>query len=148
MLDDIDQKLIESYQRDFPLTESPYRDIGLHPGIAEAEVLQRFQRLQDDGFVSRIGPLLNHEKVGASTLVAIAVPEEAVESSAQLINSYSEVNHNYLREHRYNLWFVVTARDKVRMQEVITEIEHRIGIDALVLPMEKNFYIDLGFKLW
>jgi DNA-binding Lrp family transcriptional regulator len=148
MLDDIDQKLLESYQRDFPLTESPYRDIGSHLGIAEAEVLERFQRLQDEGFVSRIGALLNHEKAGASTLVAIAVPEEAVESSAQLINSYAEVNHNYLREHRYNLWFVVTARDKVRMQEVIAEIEHRIGIDALVLPMEKNFYIDLGFRLW
>ena len=148
MLDDIDQKLLQSYQRDFPLTERPYQEIGALLGIEEDEVLGRFQRLHDEGFISRIGPLLNHAKVGASTLVAISVPEEAIESSAEIINEYTEVNHNYLREHRYNLWFVVTARDEGRMKVVIAEIERRTGSVALVLPMLKSFYIDLGFKLW
>jgi DNA-binding Lrp family transcriptional regulator len=148
MFDDIDQKLLQSYQRDFPLTENPFQEIAASLGIEEAEVVGRYQRLQDDGFISRIGPLVNHAKVGASTLVAIAVPEEAIEASAEIINSYAEINHNYLREHRYNLWFVVTARDEERMHAVIADIEDRTGCEALVLPMIKSFYIDLGFKLW
>ena len=148
MLDDIDQKLLQSYQNDFPLTESPFQEIGTALGIKETEVIDRYQRLRDEGFISRIGPLVNHAKVGASTLVAIAAPEEAIESHAEIINGYAEINHNYLREHRYNLWFVVTARDENRMNAVISEIETRTGCEPLVLPMLKSFYIDLGFKLW
>ena len=117
-------------------------------GIDEEEVISRYQRLKDDGFISRIGPLVNHAKVGASTLVAISAPEETIESSAEIINSYTEINHNYLREHHYNLWFVVTARNEARLHAVIAEIEARTSCKALVLPMIKSFYIDLGFKLW
>jgi DNA-binding Lrp family transcriptional regulator len=148
MLDDIDQKLLQSYQSDFPLTENPFQEIGALLGIEEEEVISRYQRLKDDGFISRIGPLVNHAKVGASTLVAISVPEETIESSAEIINSYTEINHNYLREHHYNLWFVVTARNEERLNAVIAEIEARTSCKALVLPMIKSFYIDLGFKLW
>lgn len=148
MLDDIDQKLLQSYQRDFPLTENPFQEIGATLGIAEEEVIKRYQRLLDDGFISRIGPLVNHAKVGASTLVAIAAAPDTIETSAEIINSFAEINHNYLREHRYNLWFVVTAKDEARMHTVIAEIESRTGCEALVLPMIKSFYIDLGFKLW
>jgi DNA-binding Lrp family transcriptional regulator len=148
MLDDIDQQLLQSYQRDFPLTENPFKEIGATLGIAEGEVINRYQRLQDEGFISRIGPLVNHAKVGASTLVAIAAPPDTIEASAEIINSFAEINHNYLREHRYNLWFVVTAKDEARMHTVIAEIESRTDCEALVLPMIKSFYIDLGFKLW
>ena len=148
MLDDIDQQLLQSYQRDFPLTANPFQEIGAALGIAEEEVLHRYQRLHDEGFISRIGPLVNHARVGASTLVAIAAPQETIEANAEIINSYEEVNHNYLREHHYNLWFVVTAKDETRLQAVIAEIESRTACEALVLPMLKSFYIDLGFKLW
>ncbi len=148
MLDDIDQKLLQSYQDAFPLTSNPFQEIGTALGIDEDEVMGRYQRLQDEGFVSRIGPLINHEKVGSSTLVALSVPEDVLECNAEIVNSYTEINHNYLREHHYNLWFVVTASDADRMQAVITEIEERTGCNALVLPMVKSFYIDLGFKLW
>ena len=148
MLDDIDRELLQSYQSDFPLTASPYQEIGSQLGIEEEEVINRYQRLQDDGFISRIGPLLNHEKIGTSTLVAISVPEDEIEKSAEIINGYEEINHNYLREHQLNLWFVVTARDKDRMRTVISEIERLTHSDALVLPMVKSFHIDLGFRLW
>ncbi|MCP4002351.1 MAG: Lrp/AsnC family transcriptional regulator [Gammaproteobacteria bacterium] len=148
MLDDIDQQLLQSYQRDFPLTENPFQEIGAALGIEEEEVIHRYQRLQEEGFISRIGPLVNHAKVGASTLVAIAAPPDTIETNAEIINSYVEINHNYLREHHYNLWFVVTAKDEARMHTVISEIESRTGCNALVLPMVKSFYIDLGFKLW
>ena len=148
MLDEIDRQLLQSYQREFPLVHDPFAEIGRQLGIEENEVLARYELLQKEGFISRIGPLLNHAKVGVSTLVAISVPEALIEETAELINGYQEVNHNYLREHRFNLWFVVTGKDDERVAAVIQDIEQKTGTAALVLPMEKNFYIDLGFKLW
>ncbi|MDK1023723.1 MAG: AsnC family transcriptional regulator [Gammaproteobacteria bacterium] len=148
MLDEIDRQLLQSYQRDFPLVHDPFGEIGRCLGIEEDEVITRYQRLKDDGYISRIGPLLNHTKVGVSTLAAISVPAAMIDSTAGMINSYEEVNHNYLREHHYNFWFVVAAKDNERVDAVIQEIERKSGTDALVLPMVKSFYIDLGFKLW
>jgi hypothetical protein len=38
-----------------------------------------------------------------------AVPADQLEKMALWINALPEVNHNYEREHTYNLWFVVAA---------------------------------------
>ena len=147
-MDPVDRMLLQSYQEDFPLTENPYQAIGNALGIDESEVIERYRKLKDEGLISRIGPLINPSKIGTSTLAAVSVPEEVVESTADFINGYREVNHNYLREHRYNLWFVVTAGNAERMRTVIDEIERHVGSDVLVLPMIKNFHIDLRFELW
>ncbi len=148
MRDEIDKKLLQHYQRGFPILARPYEEIGGQLGLPENEVIERFRRLSNEGLISRIGPVLNHSLLGVSSLVALAIPLDMIDSVAEIINSYEEVNHNYLREHYYNLWFVVTARSAQRLDEVIREIEDQSGAAALILPMEKNFHIDLGFKLW
>jgi hypothetical protein len=64
------------------------------------------------------------------------------------VSGFSEVNHNYQREHVWNLWFVVTAPDAARVGQVLAEIEAATGLEVLDLPLERSFYIDLGFPLW
>ena len=66
---------------------------------------------------------------------------------AGLVSRYPEVNHNYEREHRFNLWFVITAATASRLEEVIAEIESRSGFEVLRLPMLKDYFIDLGFPI-
>ncbi|MER2555604.1 MAG: AsnC family protein, partial [Thauera sp.] len=46
--DDTDRRLINALQGEFPLTESPFADIGAALGLAEAEVIARVQSLLDD----------------------------------------------------------------------------------------------------
>jgi hypothetical protein len=58
------------------------------------------------------------------------------------------VNHNYEREHVFNLWFVVTAPDPLCVRRVLDEIQADTGLPVLDLPLERSFYIDLGFPLW
>ncbi len=147
-LDQLDQQLLEKFQKGFPLVENPFALIAEQLESDEAEVLTRYQRFQKEGFISRIGPVFNHKKMGASTLAAIATREIDVEKHADIINAFNEVNHNYLREHSYNLWFVVTAKTEQQLQQVIQSIEKQTGCEVLSLPMEKSFHIDLGFKLW
>ena len=64
-----------------------------------------------------------------------------------MVSSYPEVNHNYEREHHYNLWFVVATEREQRLREVLTELEARTGLKVLDLPLLEDFHIDLGFDL-
>jgi DNA-binding Lrp family transcriptional regulator len=66
---------------------------------------------------------------------------------ADIVSAFTEVNHNYEREHRYNLWFVVTARDPEHLEQVLDTIAQRTGLKPLDLPMLEDYFIDLGFRL-
>jgi DNA-binding Lrp family transcriptional regulator len=45
--------LIDRWQRDFPLTERPFAQVGDAAGLDEAEAIETFARLQGSGFISR-----------------------------------------------------------------------------------------------
>ncbi|BAN34222.1 AsnC family transcriptional regulator [Sulfuricella denitrificans skB26] len=144
---DLELHLLNDYQRDFPLVPAPFGVIAGRLGVSEALVLETLAQLQERGAVSRVGAVFRPHSIGASSLAAIAVPAGELEEAARLISSYAEVNHNYEREHHYNLWFVVAATDETRVREVLAEIEHRTGCPVLHLPMIEDYHIDLGFDL-
>lgn len=147
-LNDLEKRLLDAYQRGLPLSPTPYRDMAEELGTSEALVLQILQRLQRAGVVSRVGPVFRPQRIGASTLAAMAVPEGQLEQVADIISSFSEVNHNYEREDRFNLWFVITAPSQERLQQVLEAMELATGLAVLNLPLEQQFHIDLGFPLW
>jgi DNA-binding Lrp family transcriptional regulator len=146
-LTDLQKHLLNDFQRNFPLSPTPYRDIADALGVTEREVLANLRELSEQRIVSRVGPVFAPNRVGASTLAALAVPEERLAEIADFVSSLPEVNHNYEREHRYNLWFVLTARDAAGLAEVLAEIERRTGLAVLSLPLLEDFHIDLGFPL-
>ena len=143
----LDRRLLGEFQRAIPLSSTPFADMAAALGVDERAVLARLTRFQADGIVSRVGPVLAPNRVGASLLAAMAIPVAELESVAEVISALSEVNHNYEREHAFNLWFVVTGRDGDHVQEVLTRIETRTGYTVLRLPMLESFHIDLGFDL-
>jgi DNA-binding Lrp family transcriptional regulator len=144
----LERRLLDEYQRGFPLTPTPYADLARSLGVSEARVLRTLRSLLERGYVTRVGPVFRPNRAGASTLAALAVPPERLEAVAALVSGYPEVNHNYAREHAFNLWFVLTAPDRGRLDAVLREIEDRTGLSALDLPLEQDFHIDLGFPLW
>jgi DNA-binding Lrp family transcriptional regulator len=143
----LEQRLLNDFQHGMPLTSSPYADIARQLGVYEITVLETLNRLQTEGVISRVGAVFRPNRIGASTLAAIAVPEEDLETVAEIVSDYAEVNHNYEREHRYNLWFVAVASDEQRLQAVLQEIEDRCGLAVLDLPLLNEHFIDLGFDL-
>jgi DNA-binding Lrp family transcriptional regulator len=147
-LNDLEKKLLNEYQKGLPLTPTPFADIAEKLGTSESLVLKILTRLQELGVISRIGPVFKPKRVGTSTLAAMSIPEERLEEVAEQISAYPEVNHNYEREDRYNLWFVVTAPDQERLDTVLADMEESTGYPILNLPLEKQFHIDLGFPLW
>ncbi|MFK4026469.1 Lrp/AsnC family transcriptional regulator [Stutzerimonas balearica] len=146
-LDALSRRLIDRFQHGMPLCAEPYRAMAEELGCSEDEVLACLEQLQAAGGLSRVGPVFEHSRAGASTLVALAVPTERLEQVAERINRFPEVNHNYLREHRYNLWFVLTGPDRTHLDRVLAEIEADTGLVPLDLPMQSAYRIDLGFPL-
>ena len=143
----LEQRLLNEFQQGMPLTPSPYADIAKQLGVYETTVLETLKRLQTEGVISRVGAVFRPNRIGASTLAAIAVPAAKLEEVAAIVKKFAEVNHNYEREHRFNLWFVVVAADEERLQTVLAEIEQRCGYQVLDLPLLNEHFIDLGFDL-
>ncbi|QLD90846.1 Lrp/AsnC family transcriptional regulator [Natronomonas salina] len=146
-LDEVDAALIDGYQSGFPIEERPFRRVAEDLGVDEADALARVQRLRDDGLFRRFGPVLNPPVIGASTLAAVQAPEGRFDEVAEVVNSYRQVNHNYRRDHEWNMWFVVTAGSLATRDEILADIEARTGCEVLNLPMLTDFYIDLEFPV-
>ncbi|RTL58114.1 MAG: Lrp/AsnC family transcriptional regulator [Rhodocyclaceae bacterium] len=140
-------RLLNDYQRDFPLVSRPYADIAARLGLDEATVIAAYREGLADGSVSRIGAVVTPRRLGASTLAAMAVPAERLETVAGAVNTHNEVNHNYEREADLNLWFVVAAEDEARRRAVLHNIAADTGLEVLSMPLREAYHIDLGFDL-
>ena len=143
----LQHRLLNDFQRDFPLSPTPWRDMAEQLGVSEAAVLAALADMMADGLISRVGAVFQPNTVGVSTLGALAVPEHKLEQVAAWVSALPEVNHNYEREHRFNLWFVLTARDNAQLESVISSIEMATGLEVLSLPLLEEYFIDLGFPL-
>jgi len=141
------QRLLNDWQHGFPLFPRPYLQLAQAVGLTEAEVIQNLRQALFDGRVSRIGGVFASGAGGASMLVAMRVPEDRIETVAARVSAHPGVNHNYLREHPYNLWFVMTGAHQKNVESGVTALEIACGLPALRLPMVRAYHIDLGFDL-
>jgi DNA-binding Lrp family transcriptional regulator len=143
----LERRLLDSFQRDLPLVARPYQVMADALDAGEADVLAALGRLRATGVLSRVGFVVRPNTAGASTLAAMAVPDCELAAVAAKVSARPEVNHNYEREHRLNLWFVVAAADAAARQRVLRAIERDTGYAVLDLPLETAYHIDLGFPL-
>jgi len=153
----LQQDIINNFQKGFPLCPNPYADIAkklstVQQRISEQDIFIALNDLDNIGVTSRIGPVFDHKKAGASTLAALAVDEKQLDKIASIVNQFEQVNHNYARSSHlnktnYNLWFVVTASDPIALNDTLTRIELLTGLAVLVLPMEASYHLDLAFNI-
>jgi DNA-binding Lrp family transcriptional regulator len=143
----IEFQLLNDWQHNLPLVPEPFAVLGDRLGIDEASVLLALKRLHGKGAVSRVGAVFAPWRIGVSTLAAMAVPAGRLEEVAAIVSARGEVNHNYEREHQYNLWFVATARDQSVLAAALDGIATQAGLPVMPLPLVEQFHIDLGFDL-
>ena len=146
-MEDLTEKLLNDFQRNFPLNPLPFEQIALALNTTTEVVIEKIKELQARGAVSRVGPVFSPNTVGVSTLAAMAVPTDKLELVAEQVSAYEQVNHNYEREHAFNLWFVATADNHNTLQDTLASIEQQTGYKVLSLPLLKEYHIDLGFRM-
>ena len=146
-LSDFDCTLINALQSDFPLSSSPFDDLGEFLGTNAEDLMAGVKSLLDRGVITRFGPLFNIEHLGGQfSLCALKVPIERFDAVADLVNSYPQVAHNYQREHQWNMWFVLAAENGAELEKTFREIELLSGCPAINLPKEKEFYVGLRLQ--
>jgi DNA-binding Lrp family transcriptional regulator len=147
-LDSTDRRIINALQGGFPVSPRPYADAAKPLGLSEQDLLARLNKLVESGALSRFGPMYNSEAMGgAVTLAAIRVPPDRFDEVAATVNAHREVAHNYQREHRLNMWFVIAAESAHGIDEVITRIESETGLEVFNMPKREEFFIGLKVEV-
>ena len=146
-LDATDRRVIVHLQEGIPLVPRPFAEAARPLEMTEDALLARLRHLLDIGAATRFGPLINADAAGgAYMLAALAVPEARFEEVAALVNAHDEVAHNYARDHRFNMWFVIAAPSRQRVEEVARTIERETGLAVLRLPKLKEYFVDFRVR--
>ena len=149
MMDDIDKRILNEIQSDFPITSRPYDEVGKRLDLSEPEVIERIKRLKEEGIIRRIGGNFQSGHLNfTSTLCAAKVPEEKIGHFVEVVNRYPGVTHNYLRNHAYNIWFTFIAEDMAYIENALKDISGETGVaEVLNLPAVKMFKIKVDFDV-
>ncbi|AMD00776.1 MULTISPECIES: Lrp/AsnC family transcriptional regulator [Halomonas] len=143
-LDAADRRIINRLQDGLPLVEAPFAAVAAEIDLSEGELLYRLERLRDSGVLSRFGPMYHAERLGGGlTLAALEVPEADFERVTAAVNAFPEVAHNYRREHRLNMWFVLATETPEGIAEAIEAIEAATGLPVFNMPKQEEFHVRL-----
>ena len=147
-MDELDREIINVLQRNFPVCDHPFAVIAKELETTEAELISRLQRLSDEKYLTRFGPLYNAERFGgAVSLCAMAVPEEDFDCITERVNNFPQVAHNYQRDHELSMWFVLATETQNELDDTIKEIEADTGLPVRNMPKLEEFYVGLHFEI-
>jgi len=147
-MDEFDKKILNTMQEEFPVAQNPFAEIGKLVGLDEKEVIERVKRLKSDGYIRRIGPILERKKLKyASVLCGVHVDEEIIMDFVDEINKHSGVTHNYEREGDLNIWFTIAAKTSDEIEGFLADMEKKYAIKIYRFPEKKVFKIKTFFPV-
>ncbi len=147
-MDSTSRVLLDRVQRSFPIVSDPFRVLSEGLEISEPEVRERIGILKKKKIIRQISAIFNTGALGyRSSLVAMSVPQKALEQAAQIINAYPGVSHNYLRPGAFNMWFTIAAPPGQSLEAEVSELSarasHAAGVPtalpSLLLPAVKKY---------
>lgn len=145
---ELDRKIVNRLQVGFPICEQPFKVVAKELRVKEGWLIKRVQELRDDGTFTRFGPMFDAKSLGGNfSLCAMTVDEAEFESVAEKVNAFPEVAHNYQRDHRLNMWFVLATEEPSGIEKSVKAIEAATGCRVLNLPKLKEFFVGLYFKV-
>ncbi len=124
--------------------------------ISEEEVRERIGILKQSKLIRQISAIFNTGALGyRSSLVAMSVPQDALERAAQTVNAYQGVSHNYLRPGNFNMWFTIAVPPGQCLDTVVAELSTKAAyasgataaLPALVLPAVKKYKLAVVLDL-
>jgi DNA-binding Lrp family transcriptional regulator len=147
-MDSFDKQILDIIQSSFPLSARPYEVVGGQLGLTEAEVLARVRRLKAEGVIRRMGANFGSRQLGwKSTLCGAEVPEDKLDLFVAEVNRHSGVTHNYLRAHKFNVWFALIAPTSEAVEAILADITAKTGVAIMNLPASTLFKIKVDFNM-
>ena len=142
-----DKQVLKILQTNFLLDKNPFKVLSRRLFMSEDEIIAKIMEFKKNGFIRRIGAVLNGEKLKYhSVLIAIKVDAEDVDKIANFINGYDNVSHNYLRDCQYNIWCTFSAASKREINDFTKSLRAFSQVrDVLALGAKKMLKINARF---
>ena len=139
-----ENQLAREMQRSFPLCPNPWAALADVVGTKEKDVLNTVRRWKDEPLLREISAGLEGSALGyESALVAGEVPEKDLERVAAIVNEHPTVTHNYLRNHRYNLWFTIAVPREMGVEASLEKLSVATGIPRFY-PLRRTLTFKIG----
>jgi len=138
-----ERSVILAIQAGFPMSSSPYAEIGNQLGLEVEEVIETISGLIDKRCIKRVGCVINHVTTGftANCMVVWDVPDAALDERGERVGRLPYVTLCYHRPRRpeqgwrYNLFTMVHGREAEFVDAKIDEL----ATDHLPYPHERLY---------
>jgi DNA-binding Lrp family transcriptional regulator len=151
VLSDLDKRLLNLMQGQFPIAARPYQHVAGEAGIGEEEVMAAVTRLLEERIIRQVTPIFDTRALGySSMLVAAKVDAENPWRAATIINAHPGVSHNYLRNHEFNIWFTIATEpgSKLGLEGTLDVLAREAGAESVrQLPTLKLFKIRMDLEM-
>jgi DNA-binding Lrp family transcriptional regulator len=130
-MDDLDKRLLNRIQSEFPLAVRPFDELGQALGVSEDEIITRMRALKAGKIVRQVSAIFDTKSLGyKSSLVAMRVDPSRISEAARIINEHPGVTHNYERNHEYNLWFTIAVPPTSDLEAVVQRIHEMTNAET------------------
>lgn len=145
-LDQTDRRILNRLQEGFPISPRPFQDVAQELGLEESDLIDRLTQMKQTRAITRFGPFFDAAAMGgAFCLCAMQVPNADYDRVTEMVNAHPEVAHNYERDHKLNMWFVLATEIEPAIKQVAMLIEAETSLQVLLFPKEHEFFI--GFRV-
>ena len=140
---EIDLQIMRATQAGLPLVSQPYHAVAEQLNLPVETVMARFEAMQENGVIRRIGAVPNHYKLGYkfNGMTVWNVPDEKIDELGEKIGKLPFVSHCYHRprhlpDWHYNLFAMVHGKSEADVNHQIQQIvvllgEFNLGHDVL-----------------
>jgi len=152
-MDSIDRHILDRLQIELPLNHRPYLGVARALDLEEDEVVARVKRMREEGYIRRLGPIIDNDVLGRPTTLAVAsVPPERVEEVGAIVTAHPGVTHNYLREGKghdipYNLWFTFSAESDEELAAGLRKMAQATDVEIHSLRATQKFKVGVRFPV-
>jgi DNA-binding Lrp family transcriptional regulator len=150
-LTDLDKRLLNLMQGQFPIAPRPYQHVAAAAGISEDQVMARVDELLAERIIRQVTPIFDTRALGySSMLVAAKVDPDNPWRAANIINAHPGVSHNYLRNHEFNIWFTIATEpdSPLGLQGTLEVLARLAGAESVrQLPTLKLFKIRMDLEM-
>ncbi len=148
-MDDLDKRLLNVIQADFPLVSHPFQALGTPLLLSEAEIIDRIDALKKRRIIRQISAIFDTRSLGyRSSLVAMRVQPQRLDAAAAAVNSHPGVSHNYQRNHAFNLWFTLAVPPTSDFEWTVQHLHVMAGADSTrILPTLRLFKIGMQLDM-
>lgn len=148
-LDELDKRLLNIIQGDFPLDPRPFARLAERLETSEDDVMARTSQMRAGKVIRQVSAIFDTRALGyKSSLVAMAIHPERLDRAAAVVNTHPGVSHNYRRNHAFNLWFTIAMPPQGDLDATVQRLHELAGAtSSRILPTLHLFKIGVELDM-